>query len=77
MPCADTNSTTQNTTPNNHQTLFKKNLKKGKGGVGYITKEMIAAHMPAPSEAGGVVFVCGPPPMMKALSGDKAPDKVE
>lgn len=45
-----------------------------KGGVGRVTKEEIARECPAPG-AGGMVYVCGPPPMMKAVSGDKAPDK--
>lgn len=41
-----------------------------KGGVGYITKDMLAEKMPKPS-ADSLVVVCGPPPMMKAISGDK------
>lgn len=40
---------------------------------GYITKELIAAHLPPASEEAGKIkiFVCGPPPFMKALSGEK------
>lgn len=45
-----------------------------KGGVGRVSKEEIARELPAPG-AGGIVYVCGPPPMMNAVSGDKAPDK--
>lgn len=45
-----------------------------KGGVGRVTKEELAREMPRPG-SGGIVYVCGPPPMMKAVSGDKAPDK--
>lgn len=45
------------------------------GGVGYITTGMLKAHMPPPGPD-SLVLVCGPPPMMKAISGDKAPDKV-
>jgi cytochrome-b5 reductase len=41
-----------------------------KGGVGYLTKDMVAAHMPAPA-ANNLVMVCGPPGMMKAVCGDK------
>jgi len=47
-----------------------------KGGKGYVTREMLQKHMPSPS--GGtenMVFVCGPPPMMEHISGNKAKDK--
>lgn len=44
------------------------------GGVGYITKDMVTKHLPAPS-SDSMIMVCGPPPMMKAISGEKAPDK--
>lgn len=40
------------------------------GYSGYITKEMLAETMPPPSDD-HLVMVCGPPPMMKALSGEK------
>lgn len=46
-----------------------------KGGVGYVTQEMLAPRLPAPGAPNTVVFVCGPPGMMAAVSGDKAPDK--
>ena len=42
--------------------------------MGYITQDLLAAHMPPPSDS-SLVLVCGPPPMMKAVSGDKLPDK--
>ncbi|KAK9861443.1 hypothetical protein WJX84_008451 [Apatococcus fuscideae] len=45
-----------------------------KGGVGYVTKDMASAHIPPPSDD-NLVLVCGPPPMYKALSGEKAKDK--
>jgi len=41
---------------------------------GRVSKEMLMGLMPAPS-ADSLVMVCGPPPMMNAISGDKAPDK--
>ncbi|KAI5058239.1 hypothetical protein GOP47_0026409 [Adiantum capillus-veneris] len=44
------------------------------GGSGYITKDMVLKGMPAPSED-TLILVCGPPGMMKHISGDKAPDK--
>jgi hypothetical protein len=45
-----------------------------KGSTGYITKDILAAHMPPPGPD-NLVMVCGPPGMMAAVSGDKAPDK--
>jgi len=40
------------------------------GSVGYVTKEMLAAHLAPPSER-SIVYVCGPPPMYKAVCGPK------
>eukprot|EP01027_Heterolobosea_sp_BB2_P022235 GEZU01032724.1.p2 GENE.GEZU01032724.1~~GEZU01032724.1.p2 ORF type:complete len:288 (+),score=139.79 GEZU01032724.1:28-864(+) len=37
-----------------------------KGGVGFVTKEMIQEHLPAPSDDVRVLL-CGPPPMLKAM----------
>jgi cytochrome-b5 reductase len=47
-----------------------------KGGVGYINRDIIEKHMPPPSDD-NLIMVCGPPPLYKALSGDKAPDKTQ
>ena len=44
------------------------------GGVGYITEEIARKQLPEPNDD-NLILVCGPPPMMKAISGDKAPDK--
>ncbi|KAG5504957.1 hypothetical protein JKF63_04404 [Porcisia hertigi] len=42
------------------------------GGVGYVNKEMIKSLMPAPNRASdSIILVCGPPPFMEAISGDK------
>ena len=41
-----------------------------KGGVGYVTKDMLSAKMPPPSDT-SMVYVCGPPPMYKAICGPK------
>ncbi len=38
-----------------------------------MTAEMIKKHLPPPS-ADAMVFVCGPPPMVKMLAGAKNPD---
>jgi len=40
------------------------------GGVGYVTQDVLAKHMPPPS-AKSMVYVCGPPPMYKAICGPK------
>lgn len=45
-----------------------------RGSTGYITKDLLSKTMPAPG-SGGKVFVCGPPGLMAAVSGDKSPDK--
>lgn len=36
--------------------------------------EVVMEKLPPPEE-GSMIFVCGPPGFMKAVSGDKAPDK--
>lgn len=41
---------------------------------GRVSRELLHAHMPLPSPD-NLVLVCGPPPMMAAISGDKLPDK--
>lgn len=44
--------------------------------TGYVNAEVLEKHCP-PASGGedNLVLVCGPPPMMKAISGDKAADK--
>lgn len=41
-----------------------------RGGVGYVNEAMIKEQLPAPSDD-SIVFVCGPPPMYKAICGPK------
>lgn len=41
------------------------------GGIGHVSKPVLEATMPKPGEKNTVVFVCGPPTFMKAISGDK------
>lgn len=42
------------------------------GGVGHVNREMIKSLMPPPNRAGdAIILVCGPPPFMAAISGDK------
>ena len=54
--------------------LVDKSEKGWTGGVGYVTAEVLKAEMPAPSDE-NLILVCGPPPMMKAVSGDKVSPK--
>ncbi|KAG7673466.1 hypothetical protein Ndes2526B_g03084 [Nannochloris sp. 'desiccata'] len=44
------------------------------GGVGYVTAEMLKENMPTPSND-SMVLVCGPPGMMKIISGEKVSPK--
>lgn len=41
------------------------------GSTGYVTRDILEKTLPKD----GIIFVCGPPPFMTAVSGDKAPDK--
>ena len=41
------------------------------GSKGYITKDLLKTVLPEPKEENVKVFVCGPPGMMKAISGGK------
>ena len=42
------------------------------GGKGYVTKELLKTVLPEPKEGEAIkIFVCGPPPMYKAISGGK------
>ncbi|ORZ31098.1 NADH-cytochrome b5 reductase [Catenaria anguillulae PL171] len=45
-----------------------------KGETGHINKDKIKKYIPAPTAENVKVFVCGPPGMLKAISGSKAPD---
>lgn len=38
--------------------------------VGYVTKDFLASVLPAPS-AESLIYVCGPPPMLIAVAGNK------
>ncbi len=45
--------------------------KEWSGGKGYITKELLKTVLPEPKTENTKVFVCGPPGLMKAISGPK------
>ena len=40
-------------------------------GKGHITKELLKTVLPEPKEENVKIFVCGPPGMYKAVSGNK------
>jgi cytochrome-b5 reductase len=44
-----------------------------KGGVGFVTDKVISERIAPPSDT-SLVMVCGPPPMMNHISGNKTPD---
>ncbi|KAG4930179.1 hypothetical protein AAZX31_17G112900 [Glycine max] len=47
--------------------------KNWRGGAGYISKDVVVKGLPSPSDD-TLILVCGPPGMMKAISGEKAKD---
>ncbi|KAK7330135.1 hypothetical protein VNO77_24321 [Canavalia gladiata] len=47
--------------------------KNWRGGVGYISRDMVVKGLPGPSDD-TLILVCGPPGMMKHTSGEKAKD---
>ena len=49
--------------------------KEWNGGKGYITKELLKTVLPEPKEENIKLFVCGPPGLYKAISGNKVSPK--
>merc|ERR1711907_526411 len=42
------------------------------GATGFITTDLIKAHMPPPTDGdAGQIWICGPPPMYDALCGPR------
>ncbi|KAG2210286.1 hypothetical protein INT47_003271 [Mucor saturninus] len=39
------------------------------GVTGYVTAEVVKANLPSPEQDDTIIFVCGPPPMVKSLAG--------
>lgn len=50
-----------------------------KGATGFISKELIEKHLPLPDDKDGKfqLWVCGPPPMYKALCGPRDEKEVK
>jgi cytochrome-b5 reductase len=63
----------ENTYPQRFRAFYvlDKPPKEWSGGSGYITKELLKQVLPEPKEENIKVFVCGPPPLYKAISGAK------
>ncbi|KAG0207503.1 NADH-cytochrome b5 reductase [Mortierella sp. GBA30] len=54
--------------------VVDKAVESWEGETGYITGELLKKHIPEIGSEGNKVFVCGPPPMMVAVSGPKGPN---
>ncbi|GLJ44089.1 hypothetical protein SUGI_0919470 [Cryptomeria japonica] len=54
--------------------IVEKPTSHWRGGVGYISSDMVVKGLPCPSED-TLILVCGPPGMMNHISGDKDPDR--
>lgn len=63
----------ENTFPQRFRTFYvlEKPAADWQGGKGYITKELLKQVLPEPKDGDFKVFVCGPPGLMKAVSGSK------
>ncbi|KAI9047673.1 hypothetical protein LZ554_008384 [Drepanopeziza brunnea f. sp. 'monogermtubi'] len=63
----------ENTYPQRFRAFYvlDKPAKGWTGGSGYITKELLKTVLPEPKEENIKIFVCGPPPLYKAISGVK------
>jgi cytochrome-b5 reductase len=55
-----------------HYTIDKA-TKYWKGDTGFVTENLVSKYLPTPDE-NNAIYVCGPPSMMKWISGEKAPD---
>jgi cytochrome-b5 reductase len=51
--------------------VLDKPSKGWEGGKGFISKELLQKTIPQPDEENVKVFVCGPPGLVKAISGPK------
>ncbi|KAK8927522.1 hypothetical protein H634G_05217 [Metarhizium anisopliae BRIP 53293] len=67
----------ENTYPQRFRAFYvlDKAPKDWQGNTGYISKELLKTVLPEPKEENIKVFVCGPPGLMKAISGPKVSPK--
>ncbi|KAM5354793.1 hypothetical protein ACJ41O_001439 [Fusarium nematophilum] len=52
--------------------VLSKPSKEWTGGKGHISKDLLKSILPSPNSENIKVFVCGPPGLMKAISGNMA-----
>lgn len=45
--------------------------KEWTGHSGYVTPELIKSTLPSADEEDSIIFICGPPPMVKSMAGAK------
>ncbi|KAK9806415.1 hypothetical protein WJX73_003653 [Symbiochloris irregularis] len=57
-----------------HYVVDKASSKDWKYTTGHVNKELVQQQLPPPG-SDSLILVCGPPPMMKAISGDKVSPK--
>jgi len=67
----------ENTYPQRFRAFYvlDKPPKSWAGGKGFISKDLLKTVLPEPKEDNVKVFVCGPPGLMKAISGPKKSPK--
>lgn len=67
----------ENTYPQRFRAFYvlDKAPKSWQGASGYISKDLLKTVLPEPKQANTKIFVCGPPGLMKAISGDKVSPK--
>lgn len=67
----------ENTYPQRFKAFYTldKPPKDWTGGQGFITKELLKTVLPEPKEGNIKLFVCGPPGLYKAVSGNKVSPK--
>jgi cytochrome-b5 reductase len=67
----------ENTYPQRFRAFYvlDKPSKEWKGGKGFINKDLLKTVLPEPKSENVKLFVCGPPGLMKAISGDKKSPK--
>lgn len=67
----------ENTYPQRFRAFYvlDKGPKDWPGTSGYINKDLLKTVLPEPKEQNIKVFVCGPPGLMKAISGPKVSPK--
>lgn len=67
----------ENTYPQRFRAFYvlDKAPKEWQGSTGFITKDLLKTVLPEPKSENVKIFVCGPPGLMKAISGPKVSPK--